>query len=333
MSFTTALVITFILTYFFIRWNETNRTFFQPIRNDGPLSHLRGKINTPTMGGVLMLIAICCSAFLWNNIYNPYVLISIFVFFSFGIIGLCDDIMKTTKHNSSGVSGNIRILSEFVIGLIAVLLLQYYSTTHNEQILAIPFLRHTFINLGMFYIPFAMLVIVGAGNAVNLTDGLDGLAIVPVMIASATLGIIAAASGSLVLSEHVSVIHIDGVGELAVIASSVIGAGIAFLWFNIHPAKIIMGDVGSLSLGGLLGIIAVMIKEELVFGIIGFLFVIEALSVIIQIMSLKLFKKRVFAMAPIHHHFEKKGWSEEKVVIRFWIFSMICAIIGIAGII
>jgi phospho-N-acetylmuramoyl-pentapeptide-transferase len=332
LSFCTAFSITFIATSFFIQHHKKYGTFAQPIRKVGPQTHLVKKIGTPTMGGLLMISSLIISILLWNDLTNPFIIITFFIFITFGLIGLLDDIKKVKRGSSGGLSAKLRLFLQFSLALIAIIWLNGQSEIHSATTISLPFFQNVLIDLGVFYIPFALFIIVGTANSVNLTDGLDGLLIVPVMIAACALAVISAASGSLVLSSHISVQHIDGIAELVVLASAVVGSGMAFLWYNIHPAKIFMGDVGSLSLGGMLGMMAVLIKQELVFGIIGFLFVVEALSVILQVFWYQKFKRRLFLMAPIHHHFEKKGWGEEKIVIRFWIFALICAVIGIAGI-
>jgi len=332
LSFGTAFTFTFITTSLFIQHHRKSGSFAQPIRKVGPKTHLVLKIGTPTMGGLLMLCSILISILLWTDLHNIFILVTCFVFITFGIIGLLDDIKKVRRGYSGGISAKFRLFMQFIISLIAILWLTSYSEAHTQNILSLPFFQKIIIDIGWFYIPFALFIIVGSANSVNLTDGLDGLLIVPIMIASCALAAIAAVSGSLVLANYTSIKHIDGVAEIVVLLSSVVGSGIAFLWYNIHPAKIFMGDVGSLSLGGMLGIIAIIVKQELVFGIIGLLFVIEALSVMLQIVWYHRFKKGLFLMAPIHHHFEKLGWGEEKIVVRFWIFALICAFIGMAGI-
>jgi len=285
------------------------------------------------MGGLIMMLSIVLSALLWTNLSIQYIWISLFVMVSFGIIGLLDDIEKVLFKNTQGLRGSIKIIIQFVITIIALLWLQYVNSSYADGWLSLPFVKGGIIDLGVFYLSFAMIIVVGSANAVNITDGLDGLAIVPIMIAAGALGVLAAIVNSETLTKYIMLHHIEGVGEISVIATALIGSGLAFLWYNIHPAKIMMGDVGSLMLGSLLGFIAILVKHELFYAMIGCLFVVEAVSVILQVSSWLIFKKRIFLMAPLHHHFEKLGWSEEAVVIRFWIFSILCSIIAILAII
>jgi phospho-N-acetylmuramoyl-pentapeptide-transferase len=300
----------------------------QPIRADGPETHFT-KAGTPTMGGLMILSGVLATALLWANLGNIYVWVVIMVTVGFGAIGLYDDYLKVTKATEKGFSGRIRLVLEFCIAAIACLAIMNAGETPFSSSLAFPFLKDFLLNLGWFFVPFAAFVIVGAGNAVNLTDGLDGLAIVPVMIAAGSFGVIAYLSGNFVFSEYLQINFVLGTGELAVICGAVIGAGLGFLWFNAPPAAIFMGDTGSLALGGMIGTTAVATKHEIVLAIVGGLFVMEAASVIIQVASFKLTGKRVFRMAPIHHHYEKKGWTESQVVIRFWIISVMLALIGL----
>ena len=301
----------------------------QPIRLDGPESHL-AKRGTPTMGGLMILSGILVASLLWCNLSNPFVWAVLGVTVGFGAIGFWDDYLKVTKQSHKGFSSRARLALEALIAGVAV----YWMTLHFPPSLAgsvaLPVLKDTTLNLGMFFIVFGLFVIVAAGNAVNLTDGLDGLAIVPVMIAAGTFGFIAYLAGNAIFSNYLQINFVPRVGELAVILGAVIGAGLGFLWFNAPPAQIFMGDTGSLALGGLLGSVAVATKHEIVFAIVGGLFVLEAMSVIIQVASFKLTGRRVFRMAPIHHHYEKKGWQEAQVVIRFWIIAVILALIGLA---
>ena len=301
----------------------------QPIRADGPQTHFK-KAGTPTMGGLMILSGIIGSSLLWCNIYSPYVWIVLLVTLGFGAIGLYDDYLKVTKQSHLGFSGRARLAIEFVIAAIAAYFIMRVGAAPFSSSLTFPFFKDMLLNLGWFFIPFACIVIVGAGNAVNLTDGLDGLAIVPIMIAAASFGVIAYLSGNGVFADYLQIHFVPGSGEMAVVLGAVIGAGLGFLWFNAPPAAIFMGDTGSLGLGGLIGTVAVATKHEIVMIIIGGLFVMEALSVIIQVGSFKLTGKRVFLMAPIHHHFEKLGWTESQVVIRFWIISVILALIGLS---
>ena len=301
----------------------------QPIRDDGPESHF-AKAGTPTMGGLLIVGALLTSTLLWARWDNGYVWLVLFVTMSFALIGFADDYAKVSKQNTAGVSGKIRI----GLGLLIAAIAGYAATQiHPEGLanqLALPVFKDVLINLGYLFIPFAVIVIVGAANAVNLTDGLDGLAIMPVMIASGALGIIAYFVGRVDFTESLGLHYVPGTGELLVICAGLIGGGLGFLWYNAPPAAVFMGDTGSLALGGALGAIAVCSKHEIVLAIVGGLFVVEALSVIIQVFYFKATGKRVFLMAPIHHHYEKKGWAEPQIVIRFWIVSLILAMIGLA---
>ncbi|SHO63043.1 Phospho-N-acetylmuramoyl-pentapeptide-transferase [Pseudoxanthobacter soli DSM 19599] len=301
----------------------------QPIRTDGPQSHL-AKRGTPTMGGLMILSGLVVSTLLWGNLTNPYLWVVLLVTLGFGMIGFYDDYLKVTKQSHKGFSGKVRLLIEALIAGTAAVVMSHLAAPHLATSLAVPFFKDVIINLGWFFAPFAILVIVGAGNAVNLTDGLDGLAIVPVMIAAGSFGVITYLAGNVVFADYLQIHFVSGVGELAVLCAAMIGAGIGFLWFNAPPAAIFMGDTGSLALGGMLGAIAVAAKHEVVLVIIGGLFVIEALSVIIQVISFKTTGRRVFRMAPIHHHFEQLGWTEPQVVIRFWIIAMVLALIGLS---
>ncbi len=302
----------------------------QPIREDGPQSHLLTKRGTPTMGGLMIMAGVLVSTLLWANLENHYVWIVLFVTVGFGAIGFYDDYLKVTKQSHKGFSGRSRLTIEALIAILACLAISYMATPGLANKLALPFSKDLIFNLGWFYIVFAAFVIVGAGNAVNITDGLDGLAIVPVMIAAGTFGFIAYLAGNAVFSNYLQIHFVPGTGELAVICGALIGAGIGFLWFNAPPAQIFMGDTGSLALGGLLGTIAVAAKHEIVLAIVGGLFVLEIMSVIIQVASFKLTGKRVFKMAPIHHHFEQLGWTEPQVVIRFWIIAVVLALVGLS---
>ena len=301
----------------------------QPIREDGPEGHA-AKAGTPTMGGLLVVGALVTSTLIWARLDNPFILLVLFVTLSFGLIGFADDYAKVSKQSSKGVSGKLRLLGGIVIAVIAAYWAAQYHPAELKGQLALPVFKDTLINLGIFYIPFSVCVIVGAANAVNLTDGLDGLAIMPVMIAASTLGIIAYAVGRVDFTEYLEVHYVPGTGELLIFTAALFGGGLGFLWYNAPPAAVFMGDTGSLALGGALGAIAVVIKHELVLAIVGGLFVLEALSVIIQVLYYKRTGKRVFLMAPIHHHYEKLGWSEPQIVIRFWIISLVLAMIGLA---
>src|SRR5499427_824356 len=302
----------------------------QPIRTDGPQSHLITKKGTPTMGGLMILSGLVVSTLLWANPLNPYVWIVLAVTLGFGFVGFYDDYLKVTKQTTSGFAGRIRLVLEALIALAACYALVRLGRDVASTSLAIPFLKDVVLNFGWFFVIFGAFVIVGAGNAVNLTDGLDGLAIVPVMIASASFGLIAYLAGNAVFSEYLQIKYVAGTGELAVLCGAVIGAGLGFLWYNAPPASIFMGDTGSLALGGMLGTVAVAIKHEIVLAIVGGLFVLEAVSVIVQVASFKLTGKRIFKMAPIHHHFEQLGWTEPQIVIRFWIVSVVLALAGLS---
>ncbi|MCF6315666.1 MAG: phospho-N-acetylmuramoyl-pentapeptide-transferase [Marinosulfonomonas sp.] len=329
-AFFTALVFGFIFGQPLINLLKRKQSNGQPIREDGPQSHILAKAGTPTMGGVLILGALTFSTLLWAKLDNPYIWMVMFVTLSFGAIGFADDYAKVSKNNTKGVSSKIR----FGLGLLIAAIAAYWAAQYHPDDLAyqlaMPVFKDTLINLGYVYVPFVMIVIVGSANAVNLTDGLDGLAIMPVMIAAGTLGVIAYAVGRVDFTEYLDVHYVPDTGELFIFTSALIGGGLGFLWYNAPPAAVFMGDTGSLALGGALGAIAVATKHELVLAIVGGLFVAEALSVIIQVLYFKRTGKRVFLMAPIHHHFEKKGWAEPQIVIRFWIISLVLALIGLA---
>jgi phospho-N-acetylmuramoyl-pentapeptide-transferase len=329
MAFFTALIFGFIFGKPLINLLRRRQGKGQPIRTDGPQTHF-AKAGTPTMGGLLILSALLFSTLLWARLDNAYVWIVLFVTFAFGLIGFADDYAKVSKQNTKGVSSKIR----FVLGLvIAAAACSAAAWAHPEGLtnqLAMPVFKDSLINLGWFFVPFGMIVIVGSANAVNLTDGLDGLAIMPVMIAAGTLGVIAYVVGNYNYTEYLGVHFVPGTGELLIFTAALFGGGLGFLWYNAPPAAVFMGDTGSLALGGALGAIAVCTKHEIVLAIVGGLFVVEALSVIIQVLYFKRTGRRVFLMAPIHHHFEKKGWAEPQIVIRFWIISLILALIGLA---
>ncbi len=325
----TALLISFLIGPAMIRWLKRKQKEGQPIRADGPDGHFK-KAGTPTMGGLMILISAGISVLLWSDLSNPYVWIVAGVIIGFGLIGAADDYAKLTKRSHHGLPGRVRLLFEFGIASCAIAAYMHFTADNFDTGLAIPFVKSYLVPLGFLFIPFAMLVIVGAANAVNLTDGLDGLAIVPVMIACACFGLITYLTGNGVYAPYLGIHFIPGTGELAVICGALIGAGIGFLWFNAPPAMVFMGDTGSLAMGAGLGAIAMIVKHEIVLAIIGGLFVLETASVIIQVASFKLTGKRVFAMAPLHHHFEKKGWSEPTIVIRFWIIAVILALVGLA---
>ena len=321
----TALLIGLLLGPWFIRWLRVRQGKGQPIRADGPQSHL-AKRGTPTMGGLLILIAVIVSVLLWMQLANPYVWACLLVTAGFGLIGWLDDYDKVKKAHHAGLSGRTRLALEFLIAGIATWIIVHFGTTE----LYVPFKQGPLLDLGYFYIVFGAFVIVAFGNAVNLTDGLDGLATMPVIIASLTFLLISYLVGNAKFATYLGIPHILGVGDLTVLCLAIVGAGLAFLWFNAPPAAVFMGDTGSLALGGALGAIAVACHHEFVLAIVGGLFVLEALSVVIQVAVYKRTGKRVFLMAPIHHHFEKLGWSESTVVIRFWIVSIMLALLGLA---
>ncbi len=320
----TALVVGLLIGPRFINMLRVRQGKGQPIRADGPQTHL-AKRGTPTMGGLMILIALVLSVVLWMDLANRYVWACLLVTIGFGVIGFMDDYDKVTKYSHKGVPGRVRLLMEFVVAGIAAALIVSQINTH----LYIPF-TDRYIPLGPFYYVFAAVVMVGAGNAVNLTDGLDGLATMPVIIASGTFALIAYLVGRVDYAHYLGIPHVPGAGELAIICAGIMGAGLAFLWFNAPPAAVFMGDTGSLALGGALGAIAVSAHHEIVLAIVGGLFVLEAASVIIQVFFFKRTGRRVFRMAPIHHHFEQLGWAESTVVIRFWIISIVLALVGLS---
>jgi phospho-N-acetylmuramoyl-pentapeptide-transferase len=302
----------------------------QPIRSDGPQSHIIAKAGTPTMGGLMILSGMLVSTLLWANPANPYVWVVLGVTLSFGFVGFYDDYLKVKKQRSDGFSARTRLGIEAIIAMLAAIALVRLGQTQISMTLVFPFFKEVVLNLGWFFVFFAAFIMVGAGNAVNLTDGLDGLAIVPVMIAAASFGMIAYLSGNAVFADYLQIHYVAGTGELAVLCGAVLGAGLGFLWFNAPPASIFMGDTGSLALGGMIGAVAVATKHEIVLAVIGGLFVLEAVSVIVQVVSFKLTGKRIFKMAPIHHHFEQLGWTEPQIVIRFWIVSVVLALAGLS---
>ena len=301
----------------------------QPIRDDGPEGHFV-KAGTPTMGGLLIVGALLTSTLMWARLDNPFIWMVLFVTMSFAAIGFADDYAKVSKQTTAGVSSKMRLLLGLIIAAIAGFWAAQYHPEGLQNQLALPVFKDTLINLGFLFVPFSVIVIVGSANAVNLTDGLDGLAIMPVMIAAGALGVIAYAVGRVDFTDYLDVHYVPGTGEILIFTAGIFGGGLGFLWYNAPPAAVFMGDTGSLALGGALGAIAVATKHELVLAIVGGLFVVEALSVIIQVLYFKRTGKRVFLMAPIHHHYEKKGWAEPQIVIRFWIISLILAMIGLA---
>jgi phospho-N-acetylmuramoyl-pentapeptide-transferase len=326
----TALIICFVLGQPIIDWLRRKQREGQPIRTDGPESHLITKKGTPTMGGVLILLALTVSTLLWADLRNGYVWAVLLVTLGFGAVGFVDDYLKVTKRNSRGLNGKTKLFCQACISFGAVVWIVWLTREPLSTSLAVPFFKYLLIDLGWFFFPFAMFVMIGASNAVNLTDGLDGLAIVPVMIAAACFAVFAYFTGHAIFSNYLLINYVPGTGELAVLCGALVGAALGFLWFNAPPASVFMGDTGSLSMGGALGGVSVVTKNEFVLAIVGGLFVLETVSVIVQVASFKLTGKRVFMMAPLHHHFEKKGWKEPTIVIRFWIIAMILALAGLS---
>jgi phospho-N-acetylmuramoyl-pentapeptide-transferase len=329
LSVISSLLIVFIIGAPFIRFIESHK-ITGPIREDGPIDHIVKKVGTPTMGGLLILIGILFGTLLWADLKNPYIWVLIMVATSFGLLGAADDYLKIKYKNSRGISSKKKFLFQILLSLVAVTMLIKFGGNDNIENLYFPFFKNITIHLGLFFIPFAIFIIVGSSNAVNLTDGLDGLATVPVMLVALSFTLICYVVGNTVFSEYLQIPYIPNVGEASIFCGAIVGSCLGFLWFNAPPAKIFMGDTGSLSLGGSLGAVSLIAKHEIVLGIIGGLFVLETISVIIQVISFKLTGKRVFMMAPLHHHFEKKGWAESTIVIRFWIISIILALIGLA---
>lgn len=326
----TALFVSFVLGPAVIRWLKSKQAEGQPIREDGPQSHLITKKGTPTMGGVLILLALGIATLLWADLTNGYVWAVLTVTLGFGAIGFVDDYIKLTKRSSNGLPGRLKLVAQVAIGVGVTIWITSLSEGPLTNGLALPFFKDLLVPLGWFFVPWAVIVLVGASNAVNLTDGLDGLAIMPALIAAACFALIAYVSGNFVFSEYLQIHYVRGAGELAVFCGALVGAGLGFLWYNAPPAMVFMGDTGSLAIGGALGAVSVVTKHEIVLAIIGGLFVLETVSVIVQVASFKLTGKRVFRMAPLHHHFEQKGWAESTIVIRFWIIASILALIGLA---
>ncbi|HAT35892.1 MAG TPA: phospho-N-acetylmuramoyl-pentapeptide-transferase [Rhodospirillaceae bacterium] len=325
----TALIISFIFGPAIINWLKSQQVGASNVREDVPEGHLK-KAGTPTMGGFLILLAISLSTLLWADLGNGYVWCVLLVTIGFGAVGFADDYLKLTGQGSKGLKGRTKLVFEIIIAALVAYWIASITRAPLDDGLTIPFFKNVLVDLGWFFIPFAVFVMVGASNAVNLTDGLDGLAIVPVMIAAACFGAISYLVGHAVYSGYLQIHHLPGSGELSVFCGALVGASLGFLWYNAPPAMVFMGDTGSLAVGGALGALSVVTKHELVLVIIGGLFVLETVSVIVQVASFKLTGKRVFAMAPLHHHFEKKGWAEPTIVIRFWIIAMILALIGLS---
>ena len=329
LSVITSLVVVFIIGGPLIKL-FSEKMITGPIRQDGPIDHIIKKSGTPTMGGVIIIIGIISGPLLWADLKNIYIWVLIFVCLSLGGLGLADDILKIKYKNSRGLKSSLKFLGQLTIGGITLTLLIKFSDHEYLYNLYFPFFKNLIWQMGLFFIPFGLFVIIGASNAVNLTDGLDGLATVPVMLVALSFTLISYVVGNTIFSEYLQIQYIPDAGELSIFCGSVMGACLGFLWYNAPPAKIFMGDTGSLSLGGSLAAIAIIVKHEIVLAIIGGLFVLETVSVIIQVLSFKLTGKRIFKMAPIHHHFEKKGWAESTIVIRFWIIAIILALIGLA---
>jgi phospho-N-acetylmuramoyl-pentapeptide-transferase len=325
----TSFVIVFLIGEPLIRIFKKNQ-ISGPIRQDGPIDHIIKKSGTPTMGGLIIILGIFLGTFLWADLNNIYILIVIFISIGFGLLGFIDDLLKIKRKNSRGLNSLSKLLGQIMISLIAIYILIEHSEHQFLNNLYFPFFKNLILPMGIYFIPFALFVIVGASNAVNLTDGLDGLATVPVMLVALSYTLISYVVGNTIFAEYLKIPYVQSVGELSVFCGAIFGSCLGFLWYNAPPAKIFMGDTGSLSLGGSLATVAIIVKHEIVLAIIGGLFVLETVSVIIQVLSFKLTGKRVFMMAPIHHHFEKKGWPESTIVIRFWIIAIILALIGLA---
>ncbi len=329
LSLFTSLIIVLLIGEPFIKFFSNNK-ILDPIRDDGPENHIVKKIGTPTMGGVIILFGLLVSVLLWGNLSNVSILFCIYITISFGLLGALDDYKKIKLNNSSGISFKFKLLSQIFLAIIGICFFLYFVDYQEINNLYFPFFKNLVINLGWFFIPFSVFIIIGSSNAVNLTDGLDGLATVPVILVAACFAFISYITGNIVFSDYLQIPYIEGTGEISIFCGAIIGSCLGFLWFNAPPAKIFMGDTGSLALGGSLGTIGIITKHEIVLAITGGLFVLEAVSVMVQVISFKLTGKRIFKMAPIHHHFEKKGWPESTVVIRFWIISIILAMIGLA---
>ena len=330
-SLITALFLCFIFSPLIIRWLKSKQLEGQPIRDDGPEWHIDIKRGTPTMGGLIILGSLVISSLLWADLKNIYIWIVLYITCGFGVIGFADDYLKITRNNHRGLSAKLKLILQFIISSIALIWIYDISSDQLAGLIAFPFLKDTTVYLGIVsWCLVSGLIVVGSSNAVNLTDGLDGLAIVPIIIASSVFGLISYLVGNTIFSDYLNLFYISGSGELLIFCTALVGAGLGFLWFNAPPASVFMGDTGSLSAGASIGIISVITRHEIVLAIVGGLFVLEAVSVIVQVISYKLTGKRIFQMAPLHHHFEKKGWSEPTIVIRFWIIACILALIGLA---
>ncbi len=331
ISIFTSLVFVLIFGGPFINYLKSSNYFNQPIRNDGPINHIIKKSGTPTFGGVLIIFGVFFSSLLWADTKNIFVLISLFSLLSFSLIGFFDDYIKIKFRNSKGISASIKIFFQLVFSLMIFYLISISIDFEKRFLLNLPFYKNLIFDIGYFYFPFALIVIIGSSNAVNLTDGLDGLATVPVILVTLTFIFITYLAGNVIFAEYLKIINIKNISEVCIVLGATAGSCLGFLWFNAPPAKIFMGDTGSLALGSLLGTVSLMTKHEVVLLIAGGLFVLEAMSVIIQVVSFKLFGKRVFKMAPLHHHFEKKGWEESTIVIRFWIISIILVLLALSS--
>ncbi len=329
LSVVTSLLVVFIIGGPLIKVFSKNQ-ITGPIRQDGPIDHIIKKSGTPTMGGIIIIIGMISGTLLWADLSNIFIWTLIFVSLGLGLLGFIDDLLKIKLENSRGLNSKMKFLGQLFISAIALFILIKYSNHDYLYNLYFPFFKNLILQMGLFFIPFALFVIIGSSNAVNLTDGLDGLATVPVMLVALSFTLISYVVGNVIFSEYLKLQYIPDVGEISIFCGSIVGSCLGFLWYNAPPAKIFMGDTGSLSLGGSLAAVAIIVKHEIVLAIIGGLFVLETVSVIIQVVSYKLTGKRVFMMAPIHHHFEKKGWAESTIVIRFWIIAIILALIGLA---
>ena len=335
LTFRTGLSLMTSLTIVFLIGGPLIRIFSKmditgPIRQDGPIDHIVKKTGTPTMGGIIIIIGMLTSTFLWADLNNVYIWSLIFISLALGVLGFTDDLLKIKYRNSTGLNSKLKFFGQFLIGLLTLLIIIYFSEHEYLNNIYFPFFKNLIFDLGLFFIPFGLFVIIGSSNAVNLTDGLDGLATVPIMLVALSFTFISYVVGNVIFSDYLQIQYIPDVGETAIFCGAIVGSCLGFLWYNAPPAKIFMGDTGSLSLGGSLAAVAIIVKHEIVLAIIGGLFVLETVSVIIQVISFKLTGKRVFMMAPIHHHFEKKGWAESTIVIRFWIIAIILALIGLA---
>lgn len=327
-SAVTALIVCLVVGPFLIRW-LANANVGQSVRDDGPQTHLV-KAGTPTMGGAMIIVAVALSTLLWSDLSVKQVWIVLFVTIGFGAIGWVDDYRKVVMSNSVGLSAREKLFWQTLVSGVAVVVLYLTARDPAELELIVPFFKDVALPMGLFFVPFAYLVIVGSSNAVNLTDGLDGLAILPSVLVAAGLGLIAYLAGHAVFADYLLIPNIEGSGELTIFCASLMGAGLGFLWFNTYPAQVFMGDVGALAIGASLGVVAIMVRQEFVLFIMGGIFVLEAVSVILQVGSFKLRGKRIFRMAPIHHHFELKGWPEPRIIVRFWIITVVLVLVGLS---